>query len=83
MNTYEIREKGKEHCETKGSEHYHTTNVEPLDLIISLGLAEGFCLGSIIKYGSRFQRTQNLNDLKKIADYAHILCGVKLQEGEK
>lgn len=82
-NTYEIRKDGITYCETQGSEHYKNgEEVEPMDLIIALGYGEGFCCGSIIKYAGRFKKTQNLNDLKKVADYAHILCGVKLQKGE-
>jgi sugar/nucleoside kinase (ribokinase family) len=83
MNIYEIRKAGKEYCETQGSEHYHTEDVEPIDLIISLGYGEGFCAGSIIKYASRFKKTQKLDDLKKVADYAHILCGMKLPKEDK
>jgi len=76
---YKIREAGREYCQTEGSQHYKSSNViEPMDLIIAKGLAEDFCLANIIKYASRFKKTQNLEDLKKISDYSHILCGVKI-----
>jgi len=78
---YEIREQGKAFCLTDGSAHYKAVDgVEPIDLIISKGLAEDFCLSNIIKYAARFKQTQNLQDLKKISDYSHILVGVKLQK---
>jgi len=81
MNIYEIRKAGRDYCQTEGSEHYKSgTEVEPIDLIISLGSGEGFCIASIIKYASRFGKTQNLKDLRKISDYAHILAGIKLGE---
>lgn len=81
MNIYEIRKAGREYCQTEGSEHYKAVDkLEPIDLIIAKGLAEDFCLANIIKYASRFKQTQNLEDLKKVSDYSHILCGVKLDE---
>jgi len=80
MNIYEIRKAGREYCQTEGGEHYKGAGVEPIEQTIAEGNAEGFCIGSIRKYTARFKKTQNLNDLKKISDYAHILCGVKLSE---
>ena len=79
---YEARRRGKDYCQTDGSDHYIVPGVEPMDLIISLGYAEGFCLASIIKYAARYGETGNPEELKKIADYAHILCGVRLAEDE-
>lgn len=75
---YDYRALGIEYCETKGSEHYKGGSIEPIDLMISKGIFEDFALSSIIKYAARFKNTRNKNDLKKIADYAHILCGVVL-----
>lgn len=81
MNIYEIRKAGREYCQTEGSEHYKAGDkLEPIDLIIAKGFAEDFCLANIIKYASRFKRTQDLSDLKKISDYSHILVGVKISE---
>ncbi len=79
-NIYEARERGQEYCRTEGSDHYILPGVEAMDLIISLGYAEHFCLASIIKYAARYGETGNPEELKKIADYAHILCGVRLAE---
>lgn len=77
MDVYEYRRLGKALCETEGSDHYKGGGVEPLDLMIAKNMYEDFCLGSIIKYADRFKETKNINDLKKIADYAHILCGIE------
>jgi hypothetical protein len=82
MNTYEARRAGREYCNTEGSEHYKGGEVEPLDLIFALGYGEGFCMGSAIKYASRYKNTRNLDDLKKVSDYAHILCGVELGQND-
>ena len=78
---YEVRKLGRDYCQTEGSKHYKNANsIEPIDLIISKGLIEDFCLANIIKYASRFKKTRNLEDLKKVSDYAHILCGVELDK---
>lgn len=75
-NQYELRQAGIEGCKTLGSDHYKNSDeIEPLDLMQSVGILEGFCLGSIIKYAARYNKTHNQKDLAKIADYAHILYG--------
>lgn len=81
---YEARHRGKAFCNTEGSEHYKSKDdgVEPIDLMISIGVIEGFCLGNIIKYAARYKKTQDVKDLNKAIDYAHIICGVKLDEME-
>lgn len=80
MTVYEARKAGREYCNTEGSKHYKGGGVEPLDLTIAKGLHDGFCIGNIIKYATRFQQTRNLDDLKKVSDYAHILCGVEIMK---
>ena len=81
MTVYEARHAGRTYCnDTEGSEHYKGGEIEPLDLAIADGSAEDFILVSITKYAKRFKRTRNCNDLKKISDYAHILCGVELDK---
>jgi hypothetical protein len=84
MNIYDIRKAGREFCQTEGSDHYKTEGkAEPIDLIIALGHGEGFCIGSIIKYAARFKQTQNLSDLRKVSDYAHIMTGCKLVDAHE
>jgi len=80
LTVYEARARGREYCQTEGSDHYQGSSPEPLDLIISQGYAEGFCLGGAIKYASRYQRTRELGDLRKAVDMLHILCGVVLSQ---
>ena len=84
MNVYEARHAGREYCcKTEGSDHYKEGGVEPLDLMIAKGLSEDFCIGNMSKYAFRFKKTRNLEDLKKVSDYAHILCGVELAKKNK
>jgi hypothetical protein len=79
MTVYDARHAGREYCcNTEGSDHYKYGGVEPLDLMISKGVVEDFCIGNIIKYACRFKVGHNLEDLKKVSDYAHILCGTYL-----
>jgi len=82
---HELRALGRAHCQTDGSEHYKQkdTKIEAFDLINTVEAAEGFCIGSIIKYAARFGQTQNLKDLVKVSDYAQLLVGVKLDEQEE
>jgi len=82
-NVYEARAKGREYCQTQGSDHYIQPGPEAMDLIIACGYAKGFCLGAIIKYAVRYGETGNPNELKKIADMAHILCGVEMADGDQ
>ena len=57
------------------SEHYKG-DIEPLDLIESLGALEGFARGNIIKYASRVgkKKGEESKDILKIIDYALILA---------
>lgn len=80
MNTYEMRRVGRDYCNTEGSNHYKGGEIEPLDFIFSIGYGEAFCIGSIIQYASRYKRTRNPDDMKKVSDYAHILCGADLSD---
>lgn len=83
MNVYEARHKGRAFCnKTEGSDHYKEGGIEPLDLMIAKGIVEDFCIGNMSKYAFRFKKTRNLEDLKKVSDYAQILCGVELDKLE-
>ena len=50
-------------------------NVQALDLICATGHAEGFTIGSILKYASRYGKKDGYNrkDIMKILHYALIL----------
>lgn len=87
-NVYEIRKLGRDHCiGTEGSDHYKAggAGTEPIDLMMSMGkeTAEGFFLGNIIKYAKRFKTTRSLKDLEKISDYAHLMCGLEIDQPTK
>lgn len=76
------RTAGKLHCNTEGSEHYvdlrEDGGIDAIEMAIVNNKFEDFAIVNIIKYALRFGKTRNLKDLKKISDYAHILCGVEL-----
>jgi len=82
-NVYEARALGRSYCcATEGSNHYKEGGLEPMDLMIAKGIYEDFCVGNMVKYAIRFKVTRNPEDLKKVSDYSHILCGVELSKGE-
>ena len=75
-----------ENLKKRGSDHYKTAGVEPIDLYAAGGMFQDFALCSIIKYAFRSRtetkRPQHLliSDLDKIIDYAEKL---KAQLGGK
>lgn len=78
---YGYRDRGRDYCKTDGSEHYKG-GIEPLDFLVSQDWAEHYCKGNIIKYLARHDRTMDIRDLRKAADYLHILAGVCLAATE-
>ena len=65
-----------EELKKKGSEHYKTGQIEPIDLYRSSGMLRHFALGSIIKYAFRnadLSKPINLKDLEKVKHYADML----------
>ena len=68
--------KSWEDLKKKGSEHYKTGEIEPIDLYRSAGMLRHFALGSIIKYAFRNadpSKPINLKDLEKVKHYADML----------
>jgi len=62
----------------EGSTHYKQETVEPIDLIVELGIGPEFALGSIIKYAARIasgRRTPDeaTSDANKIKHYAELV----------
>lgn len=78
------RELGKEFCNTEGSQHYkeirEENGIDAIEIAILNNTFEDFAITNIIKYILRFKRTRNIEDLRKISDYAHILCGVEMDK---
>ena len=83
---YQLRQAGREYCQTEGSEHYVNIRakkgVDAIDIAIANGTFEAAAVFNIVKYALRFEETQSLKDLRKASDYAQVLCGVKLGEME-
>jgi hypothetical protein len=55
---------------------HYCGDIQPTELIISSGKGEGFCVGNIIKYATRYgkkQETSTKADLLKIIHYSMIL----------
>ena len=69
--------------------HYAQGKIQATEFIADQGLAEGFCLGNIIKYAQRFgKKGKNFEekeyDLFKIIHYAIILLHeIEQREGNK
>ena len=82
INKY--REIGKGYCETEGSDHYvkmrKNSGIDSIERAIMNGNFEGFAVTNIDKYVHRFQITRNPDDLKKVVDYAQILCGLEIDK---
>jgi hypothetical protein len=57
----------------RGSTHYKTGRIEPIDLYRSAGLLKPFCVCNIIKYAYRQQADINPADCDKIAHYNDML----------
>lgn len=76
------RNLGKEYCNTEGSQHYvdirENGGIDAIEIAIINNKFEDFAVTNVIKYILRFVETRNPDDLKKVVDYAHILCGVEL-----
>ena len=84
LNVYQARHKGRALCNTtEGEDHYKEGGVEPMDLFIAKGTAEDFCVSNMAKYAMRFKITRSLKDLRKVSDYAQILCGIELDKAEQ
>lgn len=81
-----IRTLGKEYCVTDGNNHYSEIRkdkgVDAIEIAIKNNVFEDFAITNIVKYALRFKKTRNKDDLKKIADYAHLLCGVEINKEE-
>jgi hypothetical protein len=73
-----------EYVESTYSKHYKG-DIQPTEMIFSANHGEGFCIGNIIKYASRWGKKngKNIDDLYKVIHYAIILIGMTEAEREK
>lgn len=81
------RELGKANCNTEGSQHYKDIRedggIDAIEIAILNNTFEDFAITNIVKYILRFKKTRNIEDLKKVSDYAHLLCGVEIEKTNK
>jgi len=60
------------------NEHYKGLGMEPLEYIEANGWSEGFYIGNIIKYVTRYKHKNGVEDLIKAMDYLDRL--IKFEE---
>jgi len=79
-----ILEELKNYIDKTYSGHYGK-DVQAQDLIISSGHAEGFYIGNIIKYASRYGKKNGYNkdDLMKVLHYAILAVNNHYENHEK
>lgn len=60
-----------EYINSTYSQHYSQGKIQAAEFIIDTGHGEGFCLGNIMKYASRYGKKSGYNrkDLLKVAHY--------------
>ena len=80
---YAIRKLGRDYCQTEGSAHYKSSTIEPAEYAMANGKFEDWAVTNVVKYITRFGDTRNKDDLKKVADFAHLLCGVEINKENK
>lgn len=74
-NEDKILEEALEYIKGTNGEHYVGRKTQTLDTIIDAGHGEGFCLGNIIKYATRYGKKEGKNrkDLLKQLHYTVIM----------
>lgn len=53
--------------------HYNIGGIEPAEFMESIGIAEDYYAGNIIKYASRYKRKNGVEDIKKAKQYCKML----------
>jgi len=76
VETNEIKKDNVNH-----PDHYQQSGIETIDYIESLGkeVGEGFCIGNVIKYVSRYKKKNGIEDLKKAKWYLERAISVMEQ----
>lgn len=57
------------HSNVDHPSHYNVGDIETIDYLKSLGIAEEFCIGNAIKYLSRYKQKNGIEDLEKAVWY--------------
>jgi hypothetical protein len=75
----------KDYIVSTYDKHYSKGDVQTFELLVSSGKAEGFSLGSIMKYADRYGKKNghNREDLLKIIHYGILQLYVHDREGRK
>lgn len=60
-----------------GGDHYKTMEIQPLEYIVKNDI--GYLEGNVIKYVSRYQAKNGLEDLKKAKHYLNILIELEVE----
>ena len=67
----------KQYIDSTYGEHYASDKGQAMDLVLSSGLAKGFCAGNVIKYASRYGKKghpeDHRKDILKVLHYALFL----------
>lgn len=66
--------------------HYTSGNIEVIDYIrdkLTTEQFEGYCIGNVLKYVSRYQHKNGVEDLKKARVYLDWAIGYMEMEGTK
>ena len=53
--------------------HYNVGGIEPAEFMESLGIAEDYYAGNIIKYTSRYRYKNGVEDIRKARQYCSML----------
>lgn len=54
-------------------QHYNVGGIEPAEFMESLGIAEDYYAGNIIKYASRYRHKNGVEDIRKARQYCTML----------
>ena len=78
FNEDEVVKKLQSYIDSTYNKHYGTGKIQATEFVIDSGHGEGFCVGNIIKYASRFGKKAGKNklDILKIIHYAVILYSI-------
>lgn len=64
--------------------HYQGDGMQAIDVIDAFGLGDGFRLGNVIKYTTRYTRTGNIDDLRKARTYLDMqIDAAIIRQGQK
>ena len=76
-----MKHKKWDELKKKGSDHYKTGGVQPIDLYRAKNVFQPFALASIIKYATRnFGKIISIKDMVKIKHYTELLVALAKEQ---